>query len=120
METLGYTPAVRAFLKTCPDFGVGLKIDIEYTCVPGRIDWAYEVLGLQGDPIWEFLKAKAVQMMQWEDKVRALSLLVTSKPIASCGASALMSPPICPMQQVRRFLRVHNLPLVAQEDGNGR
>ncbi|CAL5225606.1 g8459 [Coccomyxa viridis] len=72
METLGYTPAVRAFLKTCPDFGVGLKIDIEYTCVPGRIDWAYEVLGLQGDPIWEFLKAKAVQMMQWEDKLKKM------------------------------------------------
>ena len=87
MEKLGYTPAVRAFLETCPDLGVGFTIDIEPACVLGTINWAYEVLGLRGDPIWEFLKAKAVQVVQWEEKVHANPLLCTCLATASYGAS---------------------------------
>ena len=72
MERLGYTPAVRALLETSPDYGCVLRMDTKYACDLGRIDWAYQVLGLQGNPVWEFLKGKAVQVVQWEEKVRCL------------------------------------------------
>ena len=88
MEKLGNTTAIRAFLETSPDLGVGLEIDTEHACVLGRINWAYEVLGIQGDPIWEFLKAKAVQVVQWEEKVYANPLLFTCLAAASCGPCA--------------------------------
>ena len=62
MEQRGYTSDVRACLELSPAYDCMLNIDTEYACDPGRIDRAYKVLGLQGDPVWEFLKAKAVQV----------------------------------------------------------
>ena len=70
MERLGYTSAARILLDKCPEFGPGLKLKKAAACVPHRIDWAFQVLGLQGNPTWKFLKIKSLQVLQWEEKVR--------------------------------------------------
>ena len=67
MERNGYTPAVRALLeKPYLDLGAMLTIDKAYACDPERSGWACEVFGLRNDPVWDFLRAKAVQVLHFE------------------------------------------------------
>ena len=67
MRKQGYTPAVRALLeKPYIDLGAMMTIEKEYACYPKRSAWACEVLGLQDDPVWDFLRAKAVEVLWYE------------------------------------------------------
>lgn len=57
MEKKGYSPAVRAKLeKPWLDLGAMLSIDKEYACDTLRSAWACAVLGLEDDPVWDFLR----------------------------------------------------------------
>ena len=66
METDGYTAAVQAFLKKPFDLGAMMTISKDFACEVENMDWALEVLGLQDDPVWKFLKAKTLQVVEFE------------------------------------------------------
>ena len=69
MDKLGYTVRVRKFLEGGLIIRPAYILDRQQVCDPDKIDWALEVVGQQGSPVWSFLKTKALQVAEHEEKV---------------------------------------------------
>ena len=86
MEALGYSRAVRALLEEVSKPAFASLSGRAHAFVPSQVHQAYKILELEGDSIWEFLRAKAYQGAYQERQVQHASSTSTCITDASCGA----------------------------------
>lgn len=73
--------------RSALSLGLASKLNKAAACVPHRIDWAFQVLGLQGDPTWEFFKANSIYWYS-SGRRRCVNIIAGHAPCCCCGACA--------------------------------